>query len=248
VRTVPLIGMTPTQREGWEVLLDIAVDFPTGWCLVGGQMVWLHALEHGINPPRATEDVDVVVDVRADRAGIRRVCAWLTARNFALEGINAEGIGHRYLRAASPGPGRVLFDVLAPDNLGQRVDLTTTAPARTLSAPGSRAALNHAERVEVVLGGRAGHVLRPVLLAAILAKTAATTIPARAIPERDWTDSAFLLSLVSDPIAAAAELTGAERRRLRRIDALLDETHSAWRPLGARGRLGHAALQFLLEP
>lgn len=73
---VVLTGMTPAQQQGWKVLLDLAVEFSTGWCLVGGQMVWLHALEHGVEPPRATEDIDVVVDVRAARGAIRRLCRW----------------------------------------------------------------------------------------------------------------------------------------------------------------------------
>jgi hypothetical protein len=239
--------MATAQQQGWEVLLDVGIEFPTGWCLVGGQMVWLHAVEQGVEPPRATEDVDVVVGVPAARGAIRRLCKWLEERGFSLEGMNARGIGHRYVRAPSGAPGRVVFDVLAPDRLGTRADLTTTPPARTVAAPGARAALNRAEPVDVMVGARTGRVLRPTLLAAILAKAAATTITVRSVPERDWADAAFLLTLVADPMAAAAQLTRTERRRLQRIDPLLDQMHSAWRPLGSRARLGHAALRFLLE-
>jgi len=247
VSPVVLAGMTPAQQQGWDVLLDLAVDLPASWCLLGGQMVWLHALEHGAEPPRATEDVDVVVDVRTNPTAIRRLCTWLEVRDFSLEGISAQGIGHRYAREALGAPGRVVFDVLAPDRLGARADLTTTPPARTVSAPGARTALNNSERIDVVVGGRAGYVFRPPLVAAILAKAAATTIAARTVPERDWTDAAFLLTLVADPFAAAAKLTRTEMRRLQRIDALLDERHAAWRTLGSRARLGHTTLQLLLE-
>ena len=55
--------MSPAQHQGWRVLLDLAKVFPAGWCLVGGQMVWLLAAEHGVDPPRATDDVDLVEHV-----------------------------------------------------------------------------------------------------------------------------------------------------------------------------------------
>lgn len=110
--------MSPAQKQGWLVLLRLAKVFPAGWCLVGGQMVWLLAAEYGADPPRATDDVDLVVDIRAEPAGIRDLCRWLEDNSFELEGISPDGIGHRYVKAAEPGPGRIMFDVLAPDNVG----------------------------------------------------------------------------------------------------------------------------------
>jgi hypothetical protein len=91
--------MTPAQEEGWRILLDLYQDFPAGWCLIGGQMVWLYARESDIEPPRITEDVDVVVDVRADQQAIRHMCHWLeaAARDFELDGLSPDGIGHRYV-------------------------------------------------------------------------------------------------------------------------------------------------------
>jgi hypothetical protein len=243
---IPLDSMTRPQEEGWRVLLDLYEAFPGGWCIIGGQMVWLLAHEHGVEPLRATEDIDVVVDIRADQRLIMRLCAWLEAHDFGLNGISADGIGHRYVSATYSGPGAVTFDILAPENVGERADLTTSPPARTVSAPGTRDALDAAEALEVFLGGRSGHVLRPPLISAILAKAAATSIPVRANPERDWTDLAFLLTLIPDPVSAAAQLSNRQRRKLRAAaGALLAEDHPAWRPLGPRARLGITALQFL---
>lgn len=244
---VVLSSMTPAQEEGWQTLLDLYQDFPAHWCLIGGQMVWLIALEHAIEPMRLTDDVDVAVDIRADQRAIRDLCSWLESRRFELEGINTDGIGHRYVSSTYSGPGKVKFDVLAPDNIGQRADLTTSPPARTVSAPGTRSALDASQAVEVVLGERSGHVLRPSLIAAILAKAAATTIPGRENPGRDWSDAAFLLTLVPDPVSTAAELTAGQRRRLHDIEALLDAKHWAWRQLGERARLGSVTLEFFLE-
>lgn len=243
---IPLSSMTPSQEEGWRVLLDLYEAFPGGWCIIGGQMVWLLAREHGVEPVRVTEDIDVVVDIRADQQLITRMCAWLEAREFSLDGISADNIGHRYVSTAYNGPGKVAFDILAPENVGDRADLTTSPPARTVSAPGTRDALDAAEPLEILLGDRSGHVPRPALISAILAKAAATRIPVRANPERDWADLAFLLTLIPDPVSTAAQLSNRQRRKLRAVSALLGEDHPAWRPLGPRSRLGIAALQFLV--
>jgi hypothetical protein len=153
---VTLGSMTPAQEESWRILLDLYPAFSAGWCLVGGQMVWLFANEYHVDPIRVTEDVDVVVDIRADQRAIRRLCAWLEDRQLRLEGMNVEGIGHRFTSTTFQGLGKVAFDILAPDNMGERADLTTSPPARTVSAPGTRVALDSAQRIEVVSGGMRG--------------------------------------------------------------------------------------------
>lgn len=245
---IVLPSMSPAQESGWEILLSLAEVFPDHWCLVGGQMVWLLAAEHDVEPPRATDDVDIVIDIRADPTRMRRICSWLENQGLPLAGISDQGIGHRYQRACEEGPGTVIFDVLAPDGIGQRADLTTTPPARTLSAPGTTAVLNSAELVEVLLRNRVGHVRRPSLLASVIAKASATTIAVRVNQERDWTDAAFPLSLIPDPITAARGLASHDRRRIRRLAPLLDETHLAWRPLSReRRQLGRTALEFMLD-
>lgn len=239
--------MTSAQEEGWRVLLDLYEAFPDGWCIIGGQMVWLLAYEFGVQPMRATDDVDIVVDIRADNGLIRRLCAWLESRGFELEGIGTDNIGHRYVSTTYDGPGRVAFDILAPDNIEERAKLTTSPPARTLSAPGTRGALDNAEPLDIQLGDRTGHLLRPTLISAILAKAAATGIPVRKNPERDWADLAFLLSLVPDPIDTASRLSSRQRQKIRAVGVVLTEDHFAWRQVGSRSSLGIAALQFLID-
>jgi hypothetical protein len=230
--------MQPAQEQGWITLLDLATTFPTRWCLVGGQMVWLLAAEQGVTPPRATDDVDIVVDIRSEPTGVRVLCSWLEDKGFMLQGISPEGIGNRYFKAANPGPGDVIFDVLALDNAGPRANLSTTRGARTLEATGSRRALNSSERVEVSVAHTTGWVYRPKLAAAIILKAAATTIPTRRETEIDFSDAAFLLSLVPDPLAATHSLSKSDRAQLHALTPLLDDNHQAWRPLGRdRSRL-----------
>ncbi|HMO10199.1 MAG TPA: hypothetical protein PKB06_01545, partial [Actinotalea sp.] len=64
--TAVLPPMTPAQAEAWNGLLDVAERHPTGWTLVGGQLVQLHCIERGVAPARPTDDVDAVLDVRAE--------------------------------------------------------------------------------------------------------------------------------------------------------------------------------------
>jgi hypothetical protein len=52
--TLVLTGLTERQRQSWLGLLDVAADFPEGWCLVGGQMIHLLCQERGFSPSRAT--------------------------------------------------------------------------------------------------------------------------------------------------------------------------------------------------
>ncbi len=68
--------------ELWQALLDIADRMPSDWTLVGGQMVLLHALEHGRAPQRLSEDLDVVVDARVRPPALSRMLLALRDLGF----------------------------------------------------------------------------------------------------------------------------------------------------------------------
>lgn len=153
--TIELQRLTPAAEQGWAVLFELAEEDDESWVLVGGQMVHLLAVEHGAaERARATEDIDVVVNVRQRRGGTEWLARWLTDRGFNLEGTSPDGVGHRDVRDADPGPGRVLFDVLAPEGLGQRTNVFTDRPARTVQVPGATQAINRSELVDVSVTGR----------------------------------------------------------------------------------------------
>lgn len=89
--------------------------------LVGGQMVLLHALEHGQVPPQVSQDGDVLTDIRAMPTALKDVVAALNGFGFALDGTGPDAIAHRYTRPSGPSelPIRtVTVDVLAPDGVG----------------------------------------------------------------------------------------------------------------------------------
>lgn len=92
-------------------------------------------------------------------------------------------------------------DVLAPEGLGSRTDLTTTPPGRTLQVGGGTQALERTELVPVRFGDREGHVPRPSLLGAMIGKAIAVDVDD--VPDAQRFDLAMLLTLVDDPMALA---------------------------------------------
>jgi hypothetical protein len=238
--------MTPAQDEAWDVIASLSMKH-LPWALLGGQLIWLLALESGTEPPRTTDDVDVLVDVRAQPDGIARLCRWLESVGFRVDGMSPDKVAHRFVRVANPGPGLVKVDVLAPDGLGPRAQLTTSRPGRTVQVPAGTQALADIERVPVLHGARVVRVPRPSLLAAIVSKAAASRIVARET-DRDLEDAAFLLSLVEDPLRLTDAMTEKQARYLSALAPLASSEHAAWRGMevGAAQR-GRDSLAFLLE-
>lgn len=209
----PLFG---GQHQSWIALIELAERLGKHWLLVGGQMVFLHGIERGETTTRPTDDVDVVVDLRTDPAGLPKMHAVLTDAGFVQDPPNPEGAAHRYRR------GDASFDVLAPDNLGERASLALGA-GRTIAAPGTTQAVARSEAVVVDLDGRRGVVRRPNLVGALLGKAAAVTkIASLTADERakHLQDFDSLARLLGPADRAEASLAKAERRRIRgMIDA-----------------------------
>ena len=217
-------------------------------------MMFVLAVEHRAERVRPTEDIDVVVNLRVRPDGIEWLSRWLEERDFVLEGVSTDQIGHRFTRPTSSGRGKVIFDVLAPSGVGERARLTTVPPARTVQAPGSLQAFDRSRLVEVVISDfsdhneRTGTVRCPDLLGALVAKAAATTIPVRENPARDWQDAALLLSVLADPLGTAARLNKRDRQHLGRLRPLLGTSHRGWENLSGEARQrGAAALSFLID-
>jgi hypothetical protein len=219
--TGPLVGL-------WGVLLDLSERVRDVWTLIGGQMVLLHGQEHGRRPPAASQDLDVLADVISEQRSLLILVAALDELGFQPD-ASPEGKVHRYRRRDSEG--ELVVDLLAPDNLGARANLTTTPPGTTLEVPGGRQAVQRTSSVVVQLGERLGTIQRPSLLGAIVGKAAALGIHT-APRDKHYRDLAFLLSLPANPLKLRGELTAGDRRKLALAKALADPGHQAWRQLG----------------
>jgi hypothetical protein len=246
--TFPVVDREPVRLptlqghddELWDTLIELSEVRAGEWTLIGGQMVFLHAIEHGASPPRISTDLDVLVNARIAGRPVAAFAAGLEDLGFELDGISPDGIAHRYRR------NRVTIDVLAPEGLGDRADLTTTPPGRTLQVPGGTQALDRTELLPVSTSSRSGHVPRPSLLGAIVGKALAVRVDD--VPDAQRLDFVFLLSLVDDPFAMADQLGKTDRRRIRSRQELLDGEHRVWNALDVEARdRARAVLRILLR-
>jgi hypothetical protein len=251
---IELRDLTPAAEEGWWLLLELMAEQPESCMVVGGQMMYLLAAEHRAGLPRPTDDVDVVVNVQLQPRGTEWLADWLVARGLEMGKPSADGIGHRFARASSNGPGQVVFDVLAPSWTGRQRVALTRPPARTVQAPGSTSAFARSELVAVAVSGMTGHepregrVRRPDLLGALVMKAAGIKeIHGRTNPSRDWQDVALLLSMLPDPHEASTQCDRNDRRRLRDMTPLLERDHVGWLTLDDDAfRRGSTTLEFLI--
>ncbi len=222
---VELPPLTAPVDELWHVLLDLAEQLRVPWTLVGGQMVLLHALEHGQTPPLISQDGDMLADIRAEQAALTAIVAALRDAGFHPE-VAADNVVHRYQRATKDPAKPLKIDLLAPDGLGDKARLTTTSPGRTVQVPGGTQSLKRTEFVVVVHERRTGRIPRPTLLAAIIVKAAAIALPGE--PAKHLRDVALLCALLDDPFTAAEQLARKDRQRLRLARNLADTRHPAW--------------------
>lgn len=221
--TVVLQALSPQQRSAWLALLEVSAAFPTGWCVVGGQMVHLLCQERGSAANRPTNDGDVALDVRARPTILRDFTEALSSRGFAPAGTSPEGHQHRWVR------GQASIDVLIPTGTGKRASRRPGAGgATTLGSPGAQQALRRAEVVSVRIDDLAGDVRRPNLLGALVSKAAAFQVPGDRGRERHLHDFTTLAALIERSDRVRQQLTGRDRFYLEPILRTLTGRRGAW--------------------
>ena len=203
-------GDAPTLRL-WHAVAELTERLPAGWVLIGGLMVQLHAVEHGVVDVRPTRDIDVLGQARP-RGALPAINAALRSDGFALHDPDLDGYGYRYERDG------VIVDVLAPDGLKPPPALAGGVTA--VGVPGGTQALERSEEVSVRVGGRSFELRRPTLLGAILIKARSLIVHGDPASQRE--DLLRLLSLIAEPRELAAELRDSERKWLRQSEERLD--------------------------
>jgi hypothetical protein len=241
VASITINALDPDDQRLWETVAAIAEQLGDDdrWCLVGGLMVALFAMQ-AAQRPRATTDIDVLANARTRPSGTR----WATQRLEEMGATLSEVVGldgHRGFRFGLDGQ---IIDVLAPDGL--RKAARTAGKLETIQIPGGTQALERSEVVEIVVDGVPSRVRRPTLPGALLLK--ARALPVHSRPEDQREDIITLLALVDDPYAMRGSLTQAERRWLRSIEntLALDNPALPARFSLARLRAARAAYQILV--
>ncbi|MEX0836181.1 MAG: hypothetical protein WD010_08830 [Nitriliruptor sp.] len=201
----------------WNALLDVADAQPKGWTLIGALMVMLHAHAAGLDARRTTRDADALADTRGVTLATRRLVATLERLGWEMhpDHPRADDVGFRFVK------DELLLDVLAPDGLGARTDITTVPPLTTVSIPGGSQALRRTAVRHVVVGDRQGRLPVPDLLGALIIKARAAakdrgpTSDPEHRPERHPEDLAVLFACATDLRAVADGITSKERKALR---------------------------------
>jgi hypothetical protein len=207
---VVLPAMTQAQERAWLTMLEVFERVGPSWCLVGGQMVHLYCAERGFAPNRATEDADIVLDVRAHPDVLERFTRVLVELGWAPAGVTLEGHQHRWI-----GSGAQL-DVLIPTGLGIRAAGRRGADGgTTLATRGGQQALDRAELVTVDVAGRTGQVPRPDMTGALVIKAAAYTNPQDPHRLRHLIDFAVLAAMVRRGDISPDTLRAGDLRYLR---------------------------------
>ena len=187
-------AMRSAQQAGWRALFDVYDAHPTGWTLVGGQMVHLWCAERGASPTRPTDDLDAVLDVRGepgDPGVLMTFTKVLDGLGFAPAGTSPNGHQHRWVRDGAQ------IDVLIPRAVGERAAKRKGVGGRTtIETPGAQQALNRTEGIAVVVGDHTGWVRRPNLLGALVAKAAAHGVALDTGRTRHITDFLVLATLI----------------------------------------------------
>lgn len=238
---VVLPPMSAAQEQAWAALLDIAERLPSGWCLVGGQMVHLHCVERGVVPQRPTDDADAALDVRSRPAMLAVFTGVLVDLGFTSAGQSLEGHQHRWVRDSAQ------IDVLIPRHVGARAAARRgVTGGTTLESPGTQQALDRTETVTVRLGERVGQVLRPDLLGALVGKAAAHTVTQDRHRQRHLLDFVVLCALIRPADRVGVRATRRDRQYLDRMLEVLDADGAAWASIG-NGRAGVARLRLALS-
>ena len=209
---VALPAMTEAQAASWHAMMDLYTKVPEHWTLVGGQLVHLHCAERGSYSPRPTTDADAVVNIRADQRMLARFTAALAELGFTPDTSGA-GHQHRWLK------GLAQVDVLIPEGVGERAEkLHGVGGAPTISSPGTTQALTRTEAVEVIVEGRAGTILRPNLVGALVGKAAARVeLGGGPAASRHCVDFVVLASLLAARDLRESPLERKDRQRLSRM-------------------------------
>ncbi len=204
VASIRIELIDPDAMELWRTVAKVAAALGRDrrWCLVGGLMVALFAIEAQQNQ-RATTDIDVLADARARPSGTTWAAGHLADLGATLHEPQAFDPDHGF-RFELDGQ---IVDVLAPDGLGPS-GASTIGKLQTIQIPGGTQALNRIEVVEILLDGKTETLRRPTLIAAILLKARSLRVHSR--PDDQRHDLVTLLGLLDDPRAARAEITTKE--------------------------------------
>lgn len=248
----------------WRNVAELAGVLPTDqWTLIGGLMTQLHAIRHGVDSVRPTNDVDIVLHIETTR-GVPNTTA------DALEGIGytikqnidlRNDVAHRFTRGtahidvvtrndvddeASSQVSTDVVDVVIADHAAPRVEEQMRRRNMVKVDGGTQALRRTANyRLEIV-SGEIVTISVPRPFGAVILKAAAYKADSR-VRDRHLQDAAVLLACIDDPEAERDGFAGNDRSRLLTLQRELVDEHAAWRLMPeVDARRGQAVLRLLV--
>ena len=249
--------------DPWPNVAEIATVLPTDkWTLVGGLMVQIHSIHHGLGIVRPTNDVDIVLHVETSQGVAAETANALRSLDYELRPAvdPRDNTAHRFFRGTSKidlvtdrpdeepddGPEEVV-DVLVSDHHAPkvterlagremvRIDGGTQALRRTINA-----------RLEIERG-TVTTVSVPRPFGALILKAAAYKTDSRD-RDRHLRDAVALLACIDDPFAEREGFTGSDRSRLQTLRNRLTPDDISWTVLTGQSRIdAAAALEILTD-
>lgn len=252
--SVPVRTMTVAEPEGgwfvpWPNVIELSQSLPADhWVLVGGLMVQAHAMAHGINAVRPTEDLDVLLHVEISSSVITETDRTLCQLGYVLQEPADErrksSPHYRYIKGERSDSERI--DVMIPDHAGPAVARRLKGRPM-LEVEGGTQALGRTMTCLLERSDDASaRITVPDELGALILKGAAYTVDTRH-RDRHLHDAAVLAACITDHARELARLAGSDRKRLGALArALADTTHPAWLALTPGLRLaGQDTLRIL---
>jgi len=195
MKKIELPLLTSRQHQSWVGLLELANKLPTGWTLIGGQLVQLHCWENDKSPVRITTDIDTVLDVVSNPDILKTFTKSLQELGF-IPKTSADGLQYKWTRDLAE------IDVLLMDNIGERSLLRTgITGAPSIETPGGRKVLEFSEKIEIQLNEHSAIINRPSLVGALFIKSAAALNTNDIGRDRHLIDFAVLATLINSEVS-----------------------------------------------
>lgn len=195
------------------------------WTLIGGLMVQLHALHHGVASVRPTNDVDIVVHVETGRGRPTRIADALKGFGYEIQSPldPRTSIAHGFKR------GGDTVDVVVADHAAPSVIERIAGHDMVLIEGGTQALRRTVNAKLASATDSPTTVSVPDPYGALILKAAAHRTDTRD-RERHLLDAAVLLACITDPFAELErEPSGSDRSRVLHLrEHLADPLHVAW--------------------
>jgi len=239
-RAIPIEEPAGGWFAPWPNVFELSRALPADrWTLVGGLMVQAHAMAHGIDAVRPTEDLDVLLRVDLSAAVITDSDRVIADLGYVLqEPVDARRKHSPHYRYARSGEfGLEKIDVMVPDHA--RPSARRRLHGRPMfEVEGGTQALGRTMAYELEDGSfHSTRITVPDELGALVLKGAAYESDRRD-RERHLQDAAVLAACIIDHATELRRLGGSDRKRLRTLaEALSDTTNSAWLALTPEHRV-----------